>query len=83
MIGGAELAFVLGWETHLLDDVCLGYFSGESPGLIVADGRYQDWFNSFRKGDPSLHQFVRRRLDSEFSPVFQNSWYTVYRRLSP
>ena len=80
VMGGAELVFELGWQAHLLDDVCLGYFSGESPGLIVVDGRYQIWFQSFHKSDPALDRFIQRRLASEFSPVFHNGAFTVYRR---
>jgi 4-amino-4-deoxy-L-arabinose transferase-like glycosyltransferase len=80
VMGGAELVFEVGWKAHLLDDVCLGYFSGESPGVIVVDGRYRDWFDGFHKGDPGLDRFVQRRLGSEFSPVFQNGGFTVYRR---
>ncbi|MDP8982973.1 MAG: glycosyltransferase family 39 protein [Acidobacteriota bacterium] len=82
IIGGAELVFDLGWNTQLLDDVTLGYYTGKTPAWIVVNARYQSWFPGFQKSDPSLYQFVRRRLENEFTPVFQSGEFTVYRRIT-
>jgi hypothetical protein len=80
VIGGPELGFGLGFDSNLSDDVSLGYFRPSHPGVIVVDGRYESRFDSFRREQPRIYDFIERTLTSDFRCVYRVGGSTVYRR---
>ncbi len=80
IIGPGVLGFGLRYEPNLTDDFRLGYLSGEVPDWIVVNDWYQAWFRSMKVVEPDAHQFVRNRLDHEYSPVYDNAGFVIYRK---
>jgi len=50
IIAGGEFAFALGFDSEMVDDFRLGYFSGRRPELIVTNRIYQGWFDQSARG---------------------------------
>lgn len=81
IMGGAEMAFRLGFHANLIDDPRLGYFSGKHPDFIVANEVYRGWFDRSRTRYPEIHAHIEDLLSNSYRPVFHNASYTVYRRM--
>jgi hypothetical protein len=80
IVGGAELAFELGFDAHLVDDPRLGYYSGKQPDFIVANYIYRGWFNRSRTRYPKIHEHIKQLLSTRYREVFHNASYTIYQR---
>jgi hypothetical protein len=72
-MGGAELAFELGFDANLIDDFRLGYYSGKRPDFIVANNIYRGWFNRSRTRHPEIHQHIQRLLGASYREVGKSS----------
>jgi 4-amino-4-deoxy-L-arabinose transferase-like glycosyltransferase len=83
IIGSAELAFDRGFDSPLVDDPRLGYYSGKRPDFIVANRIYYAWFGRSKTRYPEIHDHIRRTLNSNYRDVFHNACYTVYQRSNP
>ena len=77
--GGGELAFAFGFNSGMLDDMRLGYFSGRRTEWIAANDIYAGWLRQSAALHPAVHEYMTRLLRDEYRVVFQNSVYTVYR----
>ena len=80
IIGPGVLGFGLRYAPNLTDDFRLGYLSGETPDWIVVNDWYQAWFRNMKVVEPDSFQFVRNRLDHEYSPVYDKAGFVIYRR---
>ena len=81
IIAAGEFAFVLGFDSGMVDDLRLGYFSGRRPPLIVANSIYRGWLEQSAVIDPAIHRYMVQLLRDEYWVAFRNSTYTIYQRL--
>jgi hypothetical protein len=81
IVGGAELAFELGFDARLIDDPRLGYYSGMRPDFIVANSLYRGWFQRSKTRYPEIYDHIQGVLGSNYQEVFHNPTYTVYQRV--
>ncbi len=80
VFGPAELAFALGFDANLVDDVRLGYHSGRRPDFIVTNSLYRDWYARSAVLNPEVHTHIGQMLTSRYVMVFRNASYSIYRR---
>jgi 4-amino-4-deoxy-L-arabinose transferase-like glycosyltransferase len=78
IIAAGEFAFDLGFDSGLVDDPRLGYFSGRRPSFIVASSIYRGWFERSAVLYPDIHRYLVQLLDHDYRVAFHNSSYTVY-----
>ena len=84
IMGPGALGFGLAFPANLIDDFRLGALNGKTPDWIVVNDWYEDMFGGLKSSEPSAYQFVRNRLEHQYTPVYQHGSYTIYRRtLSP
>jgi hypothetical protein len=81
IMGPGELAFELGFNGGVIDDVRLGYYSKKSPDFIVIGDWNWWWIRAAAVKRPEIYRFIERRLSQEYVEVFRNGAYTVYSRL--
>jgi hypothetical protein len=72
IMGGSELGFALGFNSGLIDDRFVGYFSGKRPDVFVESRYYQRTGKAAEAAD--------RILRSDYHLAFENSAYKVYAR---
>jgi 4-amino-4-deoxy-L-arabinose transferase-like glycosyltransferase len=82
IIGTADMAFDLGFDSGLIDDPRLGYYSGKRPQLIVGNIIYRGWRVQSATKYPEIHLYIERLLDTEYREVFHNASFTIYQRRS-
>lgn len=82
VIGGPEWGFALGFGDHLMDDLCLGYYSRKVPAYIVLDPRYHGQFLWYKQWQPDIFRFVDARLRMDYTLVDHVGVIEVYRRKS-
>jgi len=82
IMGASELAFARGFDSHLIDDPRLGYYSGKQPDFIVANAVYRGWFTRSKVRYPEIHEHIQRTLHMNYAEVFHNSAYDIYQRVS-
>jgi 4-amino-4-deoxy-L-arabinose transferase-like glycosyltransferase len=82
IVGSCELAFERGFESDVVDDHRLGYFSGKHPDVVVVGERYREMFDSMKEKHPELYLYVDHLLASEFVTVYDEHDYKVYVRRS-
>jgi hypothetical protein len=75
--GEAQLGFGLGFNTDLVDDRRLGYYSGKKPRLVAVSGTYEAFFETYRRSNPALYAFIQAKL-ARSELVFKNSLYSLY-----
>jgi 4-amino-4-deoxy-L-arabinose transferase-like glycosyltransferase len=81
VMGSAELAFGLGFDSNLVDDFRLGYRSGNKADYIVMDRqRYQEWISHLEQQDPANYRYIQSMLASDYRVVFDEPLYTIYAR---
>ncbi len=83
IVGPASLGFELGFPATLVDDVRLGYLSGNRPDHIVVSTEYEWVFNDYRKSQPEFYRFIQHRLNSEYKKVYERAGWRVYKRIAP
>jgi len=81
IVGGAELAFDLGFDSNLIDDPRLGYYSGKRADYIVANTVYRGWFQRSKTRYPKIYEHIQGDLRTAYREVFHNTSYTVYQRI--
>jgi hypothetical protein len=58
IMGDSALFFDLGTE-HLIDDIRLGYLTGNKPGIVIVNERYQDFFNYLKRDEPDAWRHIQ------------------------
>jgi 4-amino-4-deoxy-L-arabinose transferase-like glycosyltransferase len=81
IIAAGEFAFALGFDSGMVDDWRLGYFSGRRPPFIAANVIYSGWLQHSAGLDPAIHAYMLRLLRDEYRVAFRNSSYTIYQRI--
>lgn len=81
IIAAGEFAFALGFDSGMVDDWRLGYFSGRRPPFIAANDIYSGWLEHSATLDPAIHAYMLRLLRDEYRVAFRNSSYTIYQRI--
>lgn len=81
IIAAGELAFALGFDSGMVDDIRLGYFSGQRPRFIVANTIYRGWMEQSAHIQPAIHKYMTELLRDEYRVAFHNTNYTVYERI--
>ena len=81
IIAAGEFAFALGFDSGMVDDWRLGYFSGRQPPFIAANDIYRGWLEHSATLDPPIHAYMLRLLRDEYRVAFRNSSYTIYQRI--
>jgi hypothetical protein len=77
IIGSAELAFGLGFDSLLIDDNTLGYWSGMRPDWIVTGVRYEQ--HMLDPGEPAAVRRHRdQRLSQDYRLVLETRFYSLY-----
>jgi hypothetical protein len=82
IIAASEFAFALGFDSGMIDDLRLGYYSGRRAPFIVANDIYRGWLEHSAEMEPAVHEYMVRMLRDEYRVAFRNSSYTVYRRVN-
>jgi hypothetical protein len=80
IIAPAQFAFDMGFDSGVIDDYRLGYFSGRRPKLIVASHPYQSFFERSAVFYPDIHKYVTNLLAHDYRIVFRSGTYLVYER---
>jgi hypothetical protein len=80
IIAAGEFAFALGFDSGMVDDWRLGYYSGRRPPFIAANVIYSGWLEHSATIDPEIHAYMLRVLRDEYRIAFHNSSYTIYKR---
>jgi len=80
VMGGADLAFGMGFESNLLSDGRFGYFTGKRPRFIVTDSAVQNSWEGSRVSFPEFYEYFPRLLRDEYRVAFENAGYTVYEK---
>ena len=80
IMGSTELAFALGFESNLVDDVRLGYYTGKRPDYIVVEEVYKDAFIGMNDQNADVYRHIRELLANGYYPVYDQAHYTIYAR---
>jgi hypothetical protein len=80
IMGSAELAFYLGFDWNIIDDIMLGTTTGRSARFIVMDGRYSDYLQSIRVTAPADYERIAQLLSERYDKVYDQSTYQIYRK---
>lgn len=80
IMGSTELAFALGFDANLVDDVRLGYYTGKRPDFIVVEEVYQDAFIGVSTQDMQVYQYIVDLLGNEYRPIYDHAHYKIYAR---
>ena len=79
IMGSAELAFYVGFDWNILDDIMLGTTTGKHARFIVVDARYADYQQSIRTTSPADYQRVSQLLRDRYEKVYDQADYQIYR----
>ena len=79
-VGSCEVAFGLGFDTNLVDDHRLGYFSRKQPGIVVVNERYRELFDRMKVYKPEVSAYVEDLLRSRFTKEYDRSGWQIYVR---
>ena len=77
IMGDSALFFDLG-TVQLLDDIRLGYLTGNKPGIVIVDERYRDFFNYLRRDEPDAWRHIQHHLYDECRAIPISATYTAY-----
>ncbi len=81
VMGSAELAFGLGFDSNLVDDFRLGYRSGKRADTIVIDRqRYLEWIGHLQQQDPPNYRYIQTMLANDYKVVYDEPLYRIYSR---
>lgn len=80
VMGGADLAFGLGFSGNLVSDGRFGYYTGRRPKFIVSDSAVESSWRESKAHFPEFYEYFPRLLDAEYRLAFQNAAYKVYER---
>ena len=82
IMGSAELAFYLGFDWNILDDIMMGTTTGKSARFIVMEARYSDYLESIRITAPADYERVARQLSEKYQKVYDQATYQIYRKVT-
>jgi hypothetical protein len=82
VMGGADLAFGLGFDSNLLSDGRFGYYTGKRPRYIVSDSAVESSWADSKIHVPEFYEYFPRILKEEYSLTYQNAAYKVYERVT-
>lgn len=82
VMGGADLAFGLGFDSNLLSDGRFGYYTGKRPRYIVSDSAVESSWADSKIHFPEFYEYFPRILKEEYSLTYQNAAYKVYERVT-
>ena len=80
IMGSSELAFALGFDDNLVDDIRLGYYSGKTPDFIVVEEIYEDAFQGMRIQDEAVYQHITNLIASHYRVIYDHAHYRIYAR---
>ena len=80
VIAPAELGYVLGFGSHLADDVRLGLYTRLKPRIIVTSGWYRAWAENSARREPAAFIHIQNTLGHEYRRVLEQGEYMVYER---
>ena len=80
IMGSTELAFALGFEANLVDDIRLGYYTGKRPDFIVVDEIYEDAFKGMSIQNQTVYQHILDLIGNQCRPVYDHAHYRIYAR---
>jgi 4-amino-4-deoxy-L-arabinose transferase-like glycosyltransferase len=80
IMGSAELAFALGFDSNLIDDPRLGYISGRSADALVIETRYDQRWERYAREEPETYRYITDLIDTEYQLVYRNEFYRIYVR---
>ena len=78
IFGSSELGFVLGFDRNLTDDPSLGFWSGKSPDVIVADTNWSIGHWGSRQPGDDQYQRIHKVL-SNCQLSYHTDDYMIYR----
>ena len=76
VMGSAELAFGLGFDSGLVDDWRLGYHSGKRPDVVVMGKQYDGMIGGLKVREPEAYEYAVRLL-SGYETAFEGGAYRV------
>ncbi len=79
IMGGADVAFDLGFPENHVSDGRFGYFTGKRPKFIIYDSAVEDSWRGAKELSPQLYEHLPRLLQ-EYEVVYENAAYKIYRR---
>jgi len=80
IMGSTDLAFQLGFDANLVDDIRLGYYSGKRADFIVVDEIYEDAFKGIWTQDLTVYQYMSDLIARQYHPVYDYGHYRIYAR---
>ena len=80
VMGGADLAFGLGFESNLIADGRFGYYTGKRPRYIVTDSAVDLSWRESKLFFPEFYEYFPRLLSDEYRVAYENEAYKVYER---
>lgn len=83
IIASSDIAFGVGFEWNLIDDIQLGFASGKKPEWIVQDGNWLNIMEIFRTERPAAHAYMERILTGEYRLAYDENGYKIWRRITP
>lgn len=80
VMGGADLAFGLGFDFNLISDGRFAYYTGKRPRYIVSDSAVESSWAASKVHFPEFYEYFPRLLKEEYRLAFENAAYKVYER---
>jgi hypothetical protein len=80
IMGGAELAFGLGFGTNHVADGRFAYYTGKRPKFIVYDSAVDNSWKDSKIHFPGFYEYFPRLLNEEYQLAFENAAFKVYER---
>ena len=80
VMGGADLAFGLGFDPRLIADGRFGYYTGKRPRFIVYDSAVEGSWADSRLHFPEFYEYFPRLLRDEYRVTYENPAYKIYER---
>ena len=80
IMGSTELAFALGFDSNLVDDIRLGYYSGKKPDYIVVEEIYEDAFVGMGIQDSNVYRHILDTIANDYHAVYDEAHYKIYAR---
>ena len=79
IMGGADIAFDLGFPANHIADGRFGFYSGKRPKYIVYDSAVESSWLGAKRDYPQLYEYLPRLLQ-DYEVVYENAAYKIYRR---
>lgn len=80
VMGGADLAFGLGFDAGLIADGRFGYYTGKRPRYIVYDSSVENSWQHSQKFFPEFYEYFPRLLNDEYRVAYENAAFKIYER---